>query len=157
MFREMRRKKQALSEKECQEILLRGKTAVVSMIGDDGYPYGVPVNYLYQDGMVYFHGATVGHKIDALTKNPKVSVCVIDADDIDVPRLATSYKSVILFGKAQLIDSDNEKLDVIRAFAHKFSDNTEQIEEEIVREWNGLAVVEISIEHMTGKRGIYVE
>ncbi|MCQ2983132.1 MAG: pyridoxamine 5'-phosphate oxidase family protein, partial [Treponemataceae bacterium] len=156
MFRPMRRPKQALAETECHDILLRGKTAVVSLMGDDGYPYGVPVNYLYRDGKLYFHCATAGHKMDALKSNPKVSVCVIDADEVDVPRLATSYKSVIMFGKARLLETDEEKLDAIRAFAHKFSDNTEQIEEEIVREWNGLAVVEISIEHLTGKRGIYV-
>jgi len=157
MFRPMRRPKQALSEKQCDEILQRGKTAVVSVMGDDGYPYGVPVNYHYRNGKLYFHCATTGHKIDAITANPKVSVCIIDSDDIDVPHLATSYRSVIVFGKARIIDDDEEKRDAIRALALRFSDDSEQIDDEIKTEWNGLSVVEIKIEQMTGKRGLYVQ
>lgn len=157
MFRPMRRPKQALSETECTEILLRGKTAVVSVMGDDGYPYGVPVNYHYRGGKLYFHCAITGHKIDAIAANPKVSVCIIDSDDIDVPHLATSYRSVIVFGKARVIADPEEKRGAIRALALRFSDNETQIDDEIKAEWNGLAVVEIDIEHLTGKRGIYVQ
>lgn len=142
---------------ECNEILMRGKTAVVSLAGDDGYPYGVPVNYHFRNGKLYFHCATSGHKIDAISANPKVSVCVIDADDVDVPHLATSYRSVIVFGKARIMDGDDEKREAIRALALKFSDNEKQIDDEIKAEWNGLAVVEIKIEQMTGKRGLYVQ
>ena len=71
MFREMRRKKQKLTEKQCIDILKRAKTATLALHGDDGYPYSVPVNYVYLDGKIYFHGAKSGHKIDAIKNNSK--------------------------------------------------------------------------------------
>ena len=74
MFREMRRKKQKLTEKQCIDILKRAKTATLALHGDDGYPYSVPVNFVYEDGKIYFHGAKEGHKIDAIKNNPKISI-----------------------------------------------------------------------------------
>ena len=82
MFREMRRKKQKLTEKQCIDILKRAKTATLALHGDDGYPYSVPVNYVYLDGKIYFHGAKSGHKIDAIKNNPKVSISIIDQEDV---------------------------------------------------------------------------
>ena len=74
MFRKMRRKKQELTEKQCLDILRRAKTATLALSGDDGYPYSVPMNFVYEDGKIYFHGAKEGHKIDAIKNNPKVSM-----------------------------------------------------------------------------------
>lgn len=101
MFREMRRKKQKLTEKQCIDILKRAKTATLALHGDDGYPYSVPVNYVYLDGKIYFHGAKSGHKIDAIKNNPKVSISIIDQEDVIEEELTTYFRSIILFGKAK--------------------------------------------------------
>ena len=138
MFREMRRKKQKLTEKQCIDILKRAKTATLALHGDDGYPYSVPVNYVYLDGKIYFHGAKSGHKIDAIKNNPKVSISIIDQEDVIEEELTTYFRSVILFGKARILQEDDEIA----------------VEKEIQREWKALCCVEIIIEHLTGKQAI---
>ena len=102
MFREMRRFKQQISEEECIRVLREQPRGVLSMIGDDGYPYGIPLDHWYseEDNKLYFHCAKVGHKIDAIDGCPKVSFCVIDKDDVVPEQLTTVYRSVIVFGKA---------------------------------------------------------
>ena len=138
MFREMRRKKQKLTEKQCIDILKRAKTATLALHGDDGYPYSVPVNYVYLDGKIYFHGAKSGHKIDAIKNNPKVSISIIDQEDVIEEELTTYFRSIILFGKAKILQDDDEIA----------------VEKEIQREWKALCCVEIIIEHLTGKQAI---
>ena len=102
MFREMRRKKQKLTEKQCIDILKRAKTATLALHGDDEYPYSVPVNYVYLDGKIYFHGAKSGHKIDAIKNNSKVSISIIDQEDVIEEELTTYFRSIILFGRLLL-------------------------------------------------------
>ena len=108
MFRKMRRKKQELTEKQCLDILRRAKTATLALSGDDGYPYSVPMNFVYEDGKIYFHGAKEGHKIDAIKNNPKVSMSIIDQEDVIEEELTTYFRSVILFGKARILQEDDE-------------------------------------------------
>ena len=99
-FRKMRRFKQQLSEQATEEVLRRGDTAVLGVINANGYPYTVPVNYLYAKGRIYFHCAKQGEKLDAIRQNDKVSLCVIDQDDIQPEKLTTFYRSVIVFGRS---------------------------------------------------------
>ena len=108
MFREMRRKRQQMSQAETIEILEKGSSGVLSVYGDDDYPYGVPISYVYDDGKIYLHCAKTGHKIDGIIKNPKVSFCVT-AQDLVVPEEYTSYfKSVIAFGHGRILEKDTE-------------------------------------------------
>ena len=90
MFREMRRKKQILTEEEAAEVLNRGTSGVLALAGDDDYPYAVPISYVYSDSKIYFHGAKSGHKIDAIKNYEKASFCVIDKDDV-IPEEYTTY------------------------------------------------------------------
>ena len=78
MFREMRRSKQQLSQEECTEILKQEVRGVLSVLGEDGYPYGMPLDHWYDEknGKIYFHGAKEGHKIDAIKACDKVSYCL---------------------------------------------------------------------------------
>ncbi len=151
MFRNMRRFKQQLSEAETTAVLERGKTGVLGVCGDQGYPYTIPLNYVYGDGKIYIHSAKTGHKLDAIRQCSKVSFCVIDKDDILAEKLTTSYRSVILFGKARILEHDK---DIYRA-AHglKYNQDIQAVQKEIEREWEKLCCVEIVIEHMTGKKG----
>ncbi|HIU77008.1 MAG TPA: pyridoxamine 5'-phosphate oxidase family protein [Candidatus Pelethocola excrementipullorum] len=155
MFREMRRKKQLLSHTAAEEILMKGLTGVLGVSGDDDYPYTVPVNFVYDNGTIYFHCAKSGHKLDAIRKNHKVSFCVIDKEQI-VPEEFTAYfRSVIAFGKAMEVEEDDEKLKVMRLLNQKYSPGLDEAgEREIQREWKILCVIKIQVEHLTGKEAI---
>ena len=154
MFREIRRIKQKLSEEEAIEILKKGKTAVLAVLGDDDYPYTVPINYVYQNGKIYFHGAKQGHKLDAIKKHDKVSLCVIDKDELVKDELTTYFRSVIIFGKATVITDEKQTYHAAEIFGLKYNDDKEKVDKEIEREWKALTCVEITIEHISGKEAI---
>ena len=154
MFREMRRIKQQLSKEECEEILARGKTGVLAVLGDDGYPYTVPINYYYTDGKIYLHCAKTGHKLDAIKKEQKVSFCVVAREDILQEKYTTLFKSVVAFGKAEILTDEAEIRASVTALAEKYcTDCLEGIPAEVEREFGILCMIKINIEHMTGKQG----
>lgn len=152
MFRKMRRFKQQLTEKETIQILKKGKTGILGVIGDEGYPYTVPINYVYENNKIYIHCAKTGHKIDAIKNNNKVSFCVIEKDDVVKEKLTTYYKSVIVFGKARILETNSEIFRAAQSLGFKYSDDKEHVQKEIKQELKALACVEIVIEHMTGKQ-----
>ena len=119
MFREMRRFKQALSKEDCIKILEGQNTGVLAVNGDDGYPYAVPMSYIYADGKIYFHSAKSGHKNDAIMRNPKVSFCVTETDVILPKDFTSSFRSVIAFGEARIFESDEEKRAVMESYTKK--------------------------------------
>ena len=150
----MRRKKQALDEKACKEILERGTAGVFALCGED-YPYAYPMSYIYQDGKIYFHSARDGHKIDCLKKNSKVSFCVIDKDEIVPEEFTTYYRSVIIFGRARFIQEEDEIWRTIRLLSDRFSPNQDlRRDEEVKKDFNQLQMVEVTIDHMSGKEAI---
>ena len=153
-FRKMRRIKQQLSSDETIEIVKSAKTAILGVNGDDGYPYTVPVNYVYADGKIYFHGAKAGHKVDAIRRDHKVTLSIVDKEDIVKEKLTTYFRSVSVFGIARILDTDEEIFHAAEVFGLKYNEDKEAVDKEIKREWNALCCVEISIEHMTGKEAI---
>lgn len=157
MFREMRRKKQILSNKENMELLEKGTSGVLALLGDNGYPYAVPISYVYDNSKIYFHGAKVGHKIDAIRKCRKASFCVIDQDEIFPEKYTTYFKSVIVFGKIRILE-ENEIREAIERLAMKYhpTDSIENRNQEIAREWKALCMMELSVEYMTGKEAIEI-
>ena len=154
MFREMRRAKQQLGAEECCEILQKCENGVLAVSGDDGYPYTVPLNYAWSDGKIYCHCAKSGHKIDAINRNDKVSFCVIEQDDVVTQKLTTFYRSVIVFGRARILEDEDEIRRVTRNFTLKFNDDENFIKEETDRFIKSLACVEITPDHITGKEAI---
>lgn len=108
-FREMRRCKQALERTVVEDILRRGSSGVLAVLGDDAYPYAVPLSYVYADGKLYFHGAKEGHKIDAIRQHAKASFCVIDRDAVVPEEYTTYFRSVIAFGRMRILETDAEK------------------------------------------------
>ncbi len=152
MFREMRRKRQQLPESEVIEILERNADGVLSLLGDNGYPYGVPVNYVYHEGKIYFHAAVSGHKKDAMENYEKVCFTVVDMNEVLPAERATRYRSVIAFGRARFIDDPEEKKQSLRLFGYRHSGNfKEDVDAEIKEEFDRTLAVEITIEYMTGK------
>lgn len=152
MFRDMRRKKQLLPGSLSEEVLQKGATGILGVIGDGGYPYTVPLNYVYQDHTIYFHCAKSGHKLDAIQNNNKVSFCVIDRDEVISEELTTHFRSVVAFGRACEVTEEDEKLRAMLLFNAKYApDRDDAGEKEIQREWNILCVMKIDVEHFTGK------
>ena len=154
MFREMRRKRQLLPAEESVAILERMTNGTLALHGDDGYPYAVPVSYVYADGKIYFHTAVKGHKIDAILRNAKVSFCVVEQDDVRPAEFTTYFRSVIAFGKARILEGEDEKLSALRLLADKYSQGEESMEAEIAKSFSHLLMVEIAVEHLTGKESI---
>lgn len=158
MFREMRRKNQQLTDKECTEILKNATSGVLALSGDGGYPYAVPLSYVYDGAKIYFHCAKSGHKIDAINRDAKASFCVI-AQDVVVPeKYTTRYKSVILFGKIRILEKEDEKHAAIEKLAVKYaSDNTQDdIEQEVERYKSALCMLELTPDYISGKEAIEI-
>ena len=159
MFREMRRKGQKLDISECEEILKTSTSGVLGVIGDDGYPYTVPLSHVYYDGKIAFHCAKVGHKIDAIRNNDKVSFTVIAQDEVMPKERTTAYISVIAFGRARIIDDEAGLRRISGLVGEKYSsdfpdDCQKEIDETIAG--NTMLCVEITIEHLSGKCGLEV-
>lgn len=153
MFRTMRRFKQQISDAECVEILKTEKRGVLSLIGDDGYPYGIPLSHFYdeRDGKIYFHGAKEGHKIDAINANPKACFCVMDKGFKKEGDWALNIKSVIAFGKVSLITDIKKSEEICTKLVQKFTDDKEYLENELKNALARVQCFEFTIEHMTGK------
>jgi nitroimidazol reductase NimA-like FMN-containing flavoprotein (pyridoxamine 5'-phosphate oxidase superfamily) len=154
MFREMLRTKQALSKEACIEILKTGLRGVLSVSGDDGYPYGMPMNHYYceADGKIYFHGGKQGHKIDALKRSSKASFCVYDAGNRDEGDWALRFRSVIVFGTVEMIDDPETVCRISDALSRKFTGDDAYIAQEIERFGSKTLLLALTPEHMTGKQ-----
>ena len=153
MFRQMRRIKQALPQEECIEILKNEPRGVLSVIGDEGYPYGMPLNHWYceKDGKIYFHGAKEGHKIDAIKKYDKVSYCVFDKGYVKEGEWALNIKSVVVFGKIKIVEDKEKTEEICRNLCVKFTDDKEYLEHEIKFSLPHVLCLELTPEHITGK------
>lgn len=156
MFREMRRKKQVLSLEENIQILSRGTSGVLAVSGDDDYPYSVPLSYLYHENKIFFHCAKTGHKIDSIIRNNKVSFCVIDKDEVVQEEYTSYFRSVIVFGKARILENDSEKRKAIELLTARYSPDMDEKHQmhAIDKEYSILCMIELTIEHMSGKEAI---
>ena len=156
MFREMRRKRQLLSQEDIQKVLYQGTSGVLAVSGDDAYPYAVPLSYVYDGEKIYFHSAKSGHKIDAVSQNPKASFCVIDQDQIVPEEYTTYFRSVIVFGTIRILHDEAEKREAIEKLAVKYApDDTEENRKKAVeQDWKPLCMLEMTPEHISGKEAV---
>lgn len=151
MFRELTRTKQKLSDDECADLLINEPRGVLTVIGDNDYPYALPINFYYnaEENKVYFHSGKVGHKMDAIAKNNKASFCVYDKGYHENGHWSLNIKSVIVFGKIKAVENWSHNLMV--DFCQKYTDDTEYIKNEINKFAANTVVLELEIEHITGK------
>ena len=135
MFRELTRKNKQLPPEECTAILKTEKRGVLSVAGDDGYPYGMPMNHYYseKDGNLYFHCGRSGHRLDALRRWNKVSFCVYDSGYREEGGWAMHIRSVIVFGRMEILDDPELVADIAAGLSRKFTDDEAYIREEIRR------------------------
>ena len=151
MFRELSRKKQKLSEAQCKEILKQELRGVLAVNGEDGYPYALPINFYYDEAndKIYFHSGKIGHKMDAIASNDKVSFCVYDKGYHKDGHWSLNIKSVIVFGRIRMVEDWSDELMV--EFCKRFTDDMEYIGNELEQFKNNTAVLCLEIQHMTGK------
>lgn len=151
MFREMRRQDRKMNKDEAIELLKKCQYGILSTVGEDGYAYGVPLNYVYMDNNIYFHCASEGHKLDNIRNNDKVSFCVVGKVENVPERFTTKYESVIVFGKACEVNSD-EKYSAFIALLKKYSEQyIEKGKEYIKNTDDKVKIIKISVESITGK------
>ena len=153
MFREMIRKKRQLPEAECVEILKTQLRGVLSVLGDEGYPYGMPMNHYYceEDGKIYFHGGQTGHKIDAMKRCDKASFCVYDEGFREDGDWALNIRSVIVFGRIEFITDQATVYLISEKLSRKFTDDDAYIRREIEHSGPRTLLFALLPEHMTGK------
>ena len=153
MFREMIRKKQQLSQEESIEILKAEPRGVLSLLGDDGYPYGMPMDHWYceEDGCLYFHSGKRGHKIDAMNRCDKASYCVLDQGCPREGHWSLNFKSVIVFGHIEISEDFHRAMAITRQLSMKYTDDIEYIDWEIQQSGRSTLVFRLVPEHITGK------
>lgn len=152
MFRENRRKNKEISLEEIENLLNNEKRAVLAVNGDDGYPYGVPINFLYskEDNKIYFHGSSIGHKADSIKKDDKVCFTLYGNVVYKEESWAPYVDSVVIFGRCHLIK--NENIELLRRFAKKYYKDDLLLEQEIEAFKNRVQMYSIEIKHISGKR-----
>ena len=153
MFRDLTRKKQQLSTAECKEILKQEVRGVLAVNGDGGYPYALPINYYFDEAnnKIYFHSGKVGHKVDAMAMNEKVSFCVYDSGYRKEGEWALNISSVIIFGKVSVVEDFEQSMEICRCLSLKYTPDTAYIEEEIQKFGKATLCYELCPEHITGK------
>ncbi|MCI8632205.1 MAG: pyridoxamine 5'-phosphate oxidase family protein [Lachnospiraceae bacterium] len=156
MIREMRRSGQQLPLDDCIAIMKAGTSGVLALMGDEPYPYALPMSYVYDEGRIFFHSAKTGHKIDALRKKNEVSFCVIDQDEVIPETYTTHFRSAIAFGRIRFLQDHTERMLALQKLALKYApdDTEENRSHEIEKSWDSVCVLEMIVEHLTGKQAI---
>ncbi len=154
MFRELRRKKNEIGLDEAKRLLKTERRGVLSMIGDEGYPYGIPLNYFYSEaeGKIYFHGAREGHKVDSLRKCDKICFTVYGNEFSKEGEWAPYVQSAVVFGRCHMINDQDRAIELARKLAEKYYPDKSLIDEEIAKSGRSVQLFEIEIEHISGKQ-----
>ena len=154
MFRDIQRVKQRLGRDECVSILKEARRGVLSVIGDGGYPYGMPINHWYDEetGKLWFHSGKTGHKIDALRADGRASFCVTD-EGVRLPgEWWLTFRSVVVFGRVAFAEDRAEALEITRKLSLRFTEDEDYIRREIEGSGSAVLVFSLTPEHITGKR-----
>ena len=151
-FRPMRRFKQELPEQECEDILQKAYRGFLSVIGDGGYPYSLPINFVYADGHIWFHCALEGHKMDALKACDKACFTVIGEPVREENDWGYHVKSVICFGRVRIVSDEAERRARLRQLGAKYFPEGYDIDSDLTKNGPRAAVLDFTVEHMSGKR-----
>ena len=153
MFRSIRKKKNEISIDAAKELLRCSRRGVLAVNGDDGYPYAVPINYLYQEdeNKIIFHGAKAGYKVDCLKACDKVCFTVYGNENTKEESWAPFLQSVVVFGRCHLVENQEDKIELVKKFAMKYYPDEKMVEEEVASSGKVVQMFEIEIEHLSGK------
>jgi len=151
MFKEIRRKDRKLENSEAEELLKRCDYGILSTLNQEGYPYGVPVNYVYLNNALYFHCALEGSKIKNISINSKVSFCVVGKTCVIPDEFTTNYESVVVFGVAGEVLGE-EKYNALLEILNKYSKEYLETGKSYIRKMEDKTkVIKIEVEHISGK------
>ena len=151
----MRRNRQQLSREECERILGRCTSGVLALTGDGGYPYAVPLSYVYAGGAIIFHSAVQGHKVDAIRRDGRCSFCVIEQDEIRPAEFTTYFRSVIAFGRIRILEEADEKVQALRLLGRRYSPDDEPgLQHEIDKSLDHVLLLRLDIDHLSGKQAV---
>lgn len=151
----MRRKRQQLSQEESIRIISQAASGTLALLGDNSYPYALPISYVYAGGSLYFHSAPEGHKIDAIRSHDRASFCVIEQDEVHAQEFTTYYRSVIAFGRIRIVEDGEEKLAAARLLGRRFNPgDAEALQRELEKSLGRMLMIRLDIEHLTGKEAI---
>ncbi|MBQ9060901.1 MAG: pyridoxamine 5'-phosphate oxidase family protein [Firmicutes bacterium] len=155
-FRKVSRdKRQILSKERSEEILAKASHGVLAVLGDGDYPYGVPVSFAYKDNTIYFHGMPSGHKFDAMKNHEKVCFTVVETDNVVPEEYTTYFRSVIVFGRARIIEDLEEKHKIVDYLVEKYSPGLEEgVHELFAKRIAWMGAFEIDVDHISGKEAI---
>lgn len=154
MFRAVRKKKNEISQDEAKNLLRSSRRGVLAVNGDEGYPYAIPINYLYDEekNKIIFHSAKTGHKVDSIKKNDKICFTVFGNETIMEENWAPYLQSVVVFGRCHLVENRDDTVRLVKKFALKYYPNEDMVNEEITHFGKGVQMFEIEIEHLSGKK-----
>jgi len=144
-----------LSKEDAIKLLIRNNTGVISMITEKGEPYGVSVNYVFDEesNALYFHSKPTGKKIKSITKNPNVSFLVFDNNKVVVDAYVTHYQSAIVTGNASIITEDEEKIKYLKLFClHTVPERMDRFDSVVNNYIKNMVMVKISVLEVTGKQ-----
>lgn len=147
----MRRIRQQLTEEESKSILQNAYRGILAVNGDNGYPYALPINFVCHEGKIYFHCALRGHKMDSIKRDSKACFTVVDTPVKEEGSWWYHVKSVICFGQISIIEDKEKKLELLKVLGSKYFPEGYDIEEDLRKNGPGAAVLEFTIDHMTGK------
>ena len=150
-FRQLRRFKQAASQEECEAVLAAAPRGVLAVHGENGYPYGLPINYVYAGGKIYFHCAKAGHKLDAIRANDKVCFTVLSEPVKNPGEWWYCFTSVISFGRISEVTDAKDAERLLRLLGAKYFPEGYDLEGDIVKNAPNALVLELSIDHLSGK------
>ena len=133
MFRKIRRSKKEISAEAAEALLQKSRRGVLAVNGDDGYPYAVPINYLYDAAAkkICFHGARAGHKFDSIKACDKVCFTVYGNETIKEETWAPYMQSTVVFGRCHLVEHGARETALLKQFAMKYCPNEQLVDEEI--------------------------
>lgn len=153
MFREMRRKKKQISTQAAEALLEQSRRGVLAMNGDGGYPYAIPINYLFdrENQKIYFHGSRIGHKADALKSCDKVCFTVYGNETIREDSWAPYMQSTVVFGRCRFVEAGEQTTALLKRLAMKYYPDEQLADEEIAQLGKAAQIFEIEIEHLSGK------
>jgi len=153
MFRKLAKANKAISHEACIKLLTEQKRGVLSVIGDEEYPYGTPLNHFYDEesGKIYFHSGDYGHRRDSIEKNDKASFCVLSDPQPVEGQWGLDFQSVVVFGRIRVVRDMDTIKDIARKLCLKFTQDEEWIAEEIEKEAKATILLELTPEHICGK------
>jgi hypothetical protein len=151
-MREIRRKDKKIGTDEAVNLFTKCEYGVLSTVDNDGQPYGVPLNYAYKDNCIYFHCALVGHKLENIENNPKVSFCAVGDTEVLPSEFATNYVSAVAFGVASEVQGA-ERYNALEWLLEKYSSEfMKEGKKYIEKKDKATKVIKIEIQHISGKR-----